>query len=276
MKREGRLAQLARATRLHRVGQGFESLNAHQLFSIKDIQIIYESKYYLIVNKPAGLLVHKDKQNLETETLSDILLKEYPEIEGVGEPLKFEDGTEIKKSGIVHRLDKDTSGLIIIPRNQKTFEYFKDLFKSRKIEKTYHAFIYENIKDDEFSINEPIGRSKSNFKQRQAGKKARGKMREAETYFKVLKRSENKKYTLLEAKPKTGRTHQIRVHLKHIYKPIVADKIYAPKRKNDLGFERLALHSYKIKFETPDKKVVEFEAPYPLDFKNAYDKLLLL
>ncbi len=255
-------------------------------------EIIFEHPDYLIVNKPAGLLTHKDLQNKETKTLADFLLEKYPEIKGVGETLKINflrhktnenlnenkenNFIEIYKPGIVHRLDKDTSGVMIVARNQKSYIYFKSLFKNRKIEKTYHAFVYENIKEDEFNINEPIGRNKINFKQRQAGKNARGKMREAETYFRILKRSPSKKYTLLEAKPKTGRTHQIRAHLKFIYKPIVSDEIYAQDRKNDLGFKRLALHSYKISFISPENVKMEFKAPYPPDFKVAKEKLLLL
>lgn len=256
------------------------------------LEIIFEHSDFLIINKHAGLLTHKDIQNLETKTLTDFIIEKYPEIENVGEPLKIIRQTtdlknssnnnqenkiiEIPRPGIVHRLDKETSGVMIVARNKNSYKYFKNLFKNRKIEKTYHAFVYDNLKEDEFIINEPIGRHKTNFKQRQAGKNARGKLREAETHFRVIERSENKKYTLIEAKPKTGRTHQIRVHLKHIYKPIVADGIYAPNRENELGFERLALHAYKINFISPEDIPMEFEAPYPRDFKDAYKKLLLL
>jgi 23S rRNA pseudouridine1911/1915/1917 synthase len=229
--------------------------------------IIFDNQDYIIINKPAGLMVHPDGRSNE-RTLCDFLLDEYPEINGVGEPLVLKSGEVIDRPGIVHRLDKETSGVMVVARNQKSFEYLKSQFQDRKVEKTYHTFVYGNIKEDEFEVAEPIGRSKKDFRRWMAGDNARGKLREAQTFFKVLKRSDDKKYTLLEAKPKTGRTHQIRVHLKYLYKPIVADTLYAPDRQAILGFERLALHAKKIEFTDSSGQKVEYEADYPEDFKN--------
>jgi 23S rRNA pseudouridine1911/1915/1917 synthase len=240
------------------------------------MEIIEEKEDYIIVNKPAKLMVHSDGRSDE-KTLCDFLISQYPKIEGVGEPLvlkeKNENGEEVERKidrpGIVHRLDKETSGVMVVAITQKGFEYLKQQFKDRKIEKTYHAFVYGNIKEDEFMVDEPIGRSKKDFRRWFAGESARGQKRPAETFFRVLKRSEDKIVTFIEAKPKTGRTHQIRVHLKHLYKPIVSDSLYAPDRKPLFGFERQALHARKISFLDPNGEKVNYVAEYPEDFEKA-------
>jgi 23S rRNA pseudouridine1911/1915/1917 synthase len=238
-------------------------------------EIIKEEKDYLVINKPAGLVVHSDGRT-EEKTLCDFMVDKYPEISGVGEPLKIkatENNPEkiIERPGIVHRLDRDTSGVMLVARTKEGFDFLKKLFKDRKIEKTYHSFIYGNIKEDNLVINEPIGRSKKDFRQWMSGENARGQLRPAETEFKVLKRSEDKKVTFIEAKPKTGRTHQIRVHLKSLNSPIVADQLYAPNREKLLGFERMALHAYSIRFTDQSGENLEYMAEYPLDFKKAIE-----
>ncbi len=236
-------------------------------------QILKEEKDFLIINKPAGLVVHSDGRTDES-TLCDFILEKYPEIKNVGEPLiikneKTGEETKIDRPGIVHRLDRDTSGVILVARNQKAFEFFKKQFQDRKIEKKYEAFVYGNIKEDSLTINEPIGRSRKNFRQWLAGFRARGEMREAITEIKVLKRSTDKSVTFIEARPKTGRTHQIRVHLKHIYHPIVCDEIYAPDRETFLGFNRTALHAKNLTFIDLSGEKLSFTAPYPDDFEQA-------
>jgi len=247
-----------------------------------DPQIIKEEKDYIVINKPAGLIVHSDGRTQE-KNLCDFMIGLYPEIKGVGEPLKIitktkEDGKEIIKEktinrpGIVHRLDRETSGVMIIARTEKGFDFFKELFKNRKVEKKYHTFVYGNIREDIFSIDEPIGRSKKNFKQWMSGENTRGKLRSAKTDFKILKRSEDKSVTFVEALPKTGRTHQIRVHLKSINAPIISDNIYAPNREQKLGFDRLALHSYSIGFTDIYNNKVSFSAGYPEDFDKAVER----
>lgn len=240
------------------------------------METISEQKDYLVINKPAGLMIHSDGRS-EEKTLCDFLLEKYPEVAGVGESLiiktKNENGelieNEIERPGIVHRLDKDTSGVMLVARTQTGFDFLKEKFQNREIEKTYHTFVYTNIKEDEFTINSSIGRDKNDFRRWKAGDKARGQMRPAETNFRVLKRSEDKTVTFIEAKPKTGRTHQIRVHLKSIFKPIVADSLYAPDREAVLGFERQALHARKIEFIDMCGQKVEYEADYPVDFQKA-------
>ncbi len=236
--------------------------------------IISQTKDYALINKPAGLVVHPDGKTNEP-TLCDFLLEKFPGIENVGEPLKLNNGTIINRPGIVHRLDRDTSGVMLVVLNQEAFAYYKKQFQDRAIRKTYHAFVYENIKEDRGVINEPIGRSRNDFRQWQAGDKARGEMREAITEFTVLGRATDKSFTFVEAKPKTGRTHQIRVHFKYIFHPLVADSLYAPGRENKLGFNRLALHSRDLEFVDINGKIIKAEAPYPEDFENAMKSPLL-
>jgi 23S rRNA pseudouridine1911/1915/1917 synthase len=240
-------------------------------------QILKQTDDFLVLNKPAGLVVHADGRTDEP-TLCDWLLKNFPEIFGVGEPLRLKGangGATIDRPGIVHRLDRDTSGVMVVARTQEAFEYLKQQFKDRKVEKTYEAFVYGNIKEDEFTVDEPIGRSKKDFRRWFSGKDAgiRGKTRDAVTDFRVLARSKDKSATdtatLVEARPKTGRTHQIRVHLKSIYNPIVADNLYAPDREPILGFKRLALHAKSLRFTDLEGKEVFVESPDPADFEHA-------
>lgn len=241
-------------------------------------KIIKEEKDYLVINKPAGLVVHSDGRT-EEKTLCDFLIEEYPEIKEVGEPLKISTKNEsskaiektINRPGIVHRLDRQTSGIMLVAKTKEGFDFLKQLFKYRKIEKTYHAFIYGNIKEDNLLVDQPIGRSKKDFRQWMASDSARGKLRSAKTEFNILKRSESKEITFIEAKPKTGRTHQIRVHLKYLNSPIIADDLYAPNRDKLLGFNRMALHAYSIKFKNKDGEAKEYTAEYPQDFKNAIE-----
>ncbi|MCC7160812.1 RluA family pseudouridine synthase, partial [Candidatus Nomurabacteria bacterium] len=121
--------------------------------------IILETPEYLILNKPAGLMVHGDGKK-DVMTLSDWIISKYPELKNVGEPVTFDD-KEIVRPGIVHRLDEDTSGVIIVTKNQNSFEYFKKLFMDRNIQKEYHAFVWGHLKEQNGIINEPIGRNKN-------------------------------------------------------------------------------------------------------------------
>ncbi len=213
-------------------------------------------------------MVHADGRSTE-KTLCDFLLEQFPEIAGVGEPIALTDGGSIARPGIVHRLDKDTSGVMLVARTADGFAHLKAQFQARTIQKTYHAFVYGNIKNDTGVIDAPIGRSRADFRQWTSGKNARGEMRDAVTEFRVLARAEDKQCTFIEAHPKTGRTHQIRVHFKFLNNPIVADALYAPGRDAMLGFERLALHARHIEFADMTGTVVSFDAEYPEDFERA-------
>lgn len=236
-------------------------------------EILFENKDFLVINKPAGLVVHSDGKT-EEQTLVDWLLANYPEIENVGEPLILKDEI-IKRPGIVHRLDRETSGVMIIAKNPESFEYFKNAFKDRMVSKTYNTFVFGSVKNDSATIDAAIARSKSDFRKWSAQRGARGEKRNAVTDYKVLKRFEvgNEKFTFLEVMPKTGRTHQIRVHMKYINHPIVGDKLYGGKHFEGLGFNRVALHSRKIVFNGPDGQGYAFEAPYPDDFLETIAKL---
>lgn len=237
---------------------------------ISEIPILYEDKDMLIINKPAGLMVHPDGKT-EGPTLVDWILKKYPKTKNVGEPLVLQDGTEIKRPGIVHRIDKDTSGALVIAKSQKAYEFLKGQFKNRKVHKKYTAFVYGDVKEDRGMIDRAIGRSPNDFRKWSAQRGARGEMRESITYFKVLARKDG--ITLIEAIPKTGRTHQIRVHFKAINHPIVKDSLYATDffldYKDNTGFKRLALHAKEIEIKIPSLNIISVIAPYPSDFKRA-------
>ena len=242
------------------------------------IEKIFENNDLLVVNKPAGLVVHSDGRTDEPN-LCDWILKNYPEAENVGEPLVLTAPTpkvgvptkkfvgKIKRPGIVHRLDRETSGVLIIVKNQKAFLNLKKQFQNREIKKTYNAFVWGSVKSDTGIIDRPIGRSKNNFRLWSAQRGARGQMREAITEYKVLQKTDN--FSFLEINLKTGRTHQIRVHFKAINHPVVGDKLYAPKRDLALGFDRVALHARTIEFALLNGEKIKVEAPLPDDFKKA-------
>jgi 23S rRNA pseudouridine1911/1915/1917 synthase len=240
-------------------------------------EIIYENEDYIVINKPAGLVVHSDGKTVE-KTLVDWIQKNYPEIDGVGEPMIIEkNGVEtiIQRPGIVHRLDRETSGILIIAKNSVSFEFFKNAFKNREIHKTYNAIVWGHVKEDEGTIDAPIARSKSDFRKWSAQRGARGVKREAVTDYKVIKRFEidGEKFTFLEVSPETGRTHQIRVHMKYFNHPIICDTLYAENKPKVLGFDRVALHSRKISFNDQQDKEQMFEAPYPEDFLDILGKI---
>src|SRR6185369_2848743 len=196
------------------------------------IKILYEDANILVIDKPSGLSVHPDGKSKE-KTLVDWVMKNYPQMKSVGEPLG-----EIQKPGIVHRLDRETSGVLLLAKNKKAYEHLKAQFQDRTIKKIYNAIVSGHVKHDHGLINKPIGRSPKDFRRHSAGRGARGEMREAITEYKVLKRfttpksllsKEGKnsstpsevKFTYLEIKPKTGRTHQISVHMKYLNHPVV-------------------------------------------------------
>lgn len=236
-------------------------------------EILHETDDYIVINKPAGLVVHADGKTKEA-TLVDWLMENYPEIENVGEPLITEKDI-IKRPGIVHRLDRETSGVMIIAKTPESFEFFKSAFKNRDVEKTYSAIVWGHVKEDEDTIDAPIARSSSDFRKWSAQRGARGTKRSAVTDYKVLARFTDggEKFSMLELKPKTGRTHQIRVHMKYMNHPIICDSLYAEGKPKVLGFNRTALHSRKIEFTDPSGSEQFFEAPYPEDFLEVMGKL---
>lgn len=233
------------------------------------IKILYEDKDILAIEKPAGIMVHSDGKTKE-KTITDWIIKNYPRLKAVGEPIRF-DGKEIDRPGIVHRLDKETSGVLIVVKNEKAFQFYKKQFMDRKLKKTYHTIVEGHIKNDKGVINKPIGRSPSDFRRRLAGRGARGEMREAITEYKVLKRFTDKKgnkFSYLEIYPKTGRTHQIRVHMKFLNYPVIGDMLYSPKGHTLVGIKRMMLHAKSIEFQNNNGKSIKIESPLPKEFQK--------
>lgn len=255
-----------------------EKLSIHEV----EIPILYEDADCLFINKPAGISVHGDGKTPEF-TLADWILEYHPTLAAVGEPITMRiQGEEIvvPKPGIVHRLDKETSGVMLLAKNHPAYEFFKKQFQEREIEKVYHSFVYGWPKEDNQEITGSIGRDSGDIRRWTTGKGARGTMRGATTHIEVLKRFGNREYegkgsteegtySFVKARPKTGRTHQIRVHLRSINHPIVSDSLYAAKRPQVLGFERLALHARSLSVTLPNGQKQVITAPYPADFEKA-------
>lgn len=249
--------------------------------SDQEIILLKENNEYLWISKPAGLMVHGDGRSDEY-TLADWILEKYPELEHIGESWDFEkDGKNIAilRPGIVHRLDKDTSGVMVIAKTQDAYLFLKSAFKNREVKKIYHSFVYEWPAQDRGNIDAPIGRHPKDFRAKSAGKNARGTLRSAQTDFAILAKCEHKgeRYAKVEWKPRTGRTHQIRVHAKHIQHPLVADTLYGGKRarrQHNLDFTRHALHAYTLTFTDKAGHEHTITAPYPQDFKDADEKFL--
>lgn len=246
------------------------------------ISVLYEDADCIFINKPAGISVHGDGKTPEY-TIADWILENHPTLAAVGEPATIQikgESITIPKPGIVHRLDKETSGVMLLAKTHAAYEFFKKQFQDREIEKVYHCFVYGWPKEDRQKITGSIGRDSGNIRRWVVGKMARGTIRDAVTNIEVLKRfgdhpyegkgsTEEGVYSFVEARPETGRTHQIRVHLRSINHPIVADSLYAPKRPEALGFERLALHARSLTVSLPSGSNKTVEAPYPPDFTEA-------
>jgi len=226
-------------------------------------KIIYKDENIIAVNKPAGLLAHPDFKERKN-TLVNGLIAKFPEIIGIGD----KSADSWARPGIVHRLDKDTSGVMVIARNQKSFKELKKLFKNRKVRKRYLVVIYGKLKNKSGVIEKSLARAGNYKKQVIAGRKTKTKIRLAATEYKVLK--EFKGYSLVEARPRTGRMHQIRVHFFSLGHPVAGDKIYKIKSKlksKQINAKRQLLHAGQIKFELLGKKY-SFSSPLPSDFNK--------
>lgn len=226
------------------------------------IQVVYEGEDFLVVDKPAGVSVHGGP-NVKGQTVTDWLLQHYPEVKRVGDD-------PAERPGIVHRLDKDTSGVMVVARNQKAFEDLKQLFKERKVVKKYLALVLGAPKKKSGTIDAPIGRMISNPLKRGVGEQARG-TRSAVTHYRVLERLGD--FSLIEAAPKTGRMHQIRVHLASIGCPVAGDKTYGGKKAALAGLERQFLHAFSLSFSYPEGRRWHFEASLPDSLKNVLKHL---
>lgn len=233
------------------------------------IKILYENKDFLVIDKISGISVHPDGKTKE-KTLVDWILKKYPKMVNVGEPKIF-DNKEIKRPGIVHRLDRGTSGVLILAKNKNSYEFLKEQFKERKVKKIYHSIVSGFVKSDRGIINKPIGRSPVDFRRRLSGRGAKGELREAITEYRVLKRfidEKGHKFTYLEIRPKTGRTHQIRVHMKYLNHPVLCDSLYDSKGFCPKEINRLALHAKSIEFKDLKNGIIKIESQLPKEFKK--------
>lgn len=243
---------------------------------VTDIPILYEDTHILAINKPAGLVVHADGKT-EEPVLTDWILKHFPKAKNVGEPIVTTDGVSISRPGIVHRLDRETSGVLLIAKTAKGHAHLKNQFQEHTIRKKYHAFLYGELTESWGIIDRPIGRSTSDFRKWSATRGARGELRPAQTWWtRIATRrgaEDNHRFSFIEAEPRTGRTHQIRVHFKAINHPVVCDKLYAAEKLPALGFTRTALHASVVSFSNVAGKQIVVSAPFPADFIHACGEL---
>lgn len=235
---------------------------------------MYEDGEVVAIDKPPGILVHavdRTESGDKRETVADWHLARVPAATFVGESMVRADGTEMSRPGVVHRLDRETSGVLILAKTQDAFLHLKKQFHDRLVTKEYRAFVYGAVTEQEGMIDRPIGRSARDFRLRSAQYGARGKLRKAETRWERIAGTES--HTYLRLLPKTGRRHQLRVHLKAINHPIIEDHLYAgnlvKKQPHALGFERLALHACALTIELPSGDTRTFAAPLPEDFVRA-------
>lgn len=220
------------------------------------LDILYEDEDVAVVVKPYGMVVHPAPGN-ESGTLVNALLYAMEDLSGIG---------GVKRPGIVHRLDKDTSGVIMIAKNDLAHESLSAQLKERTMDKRYLALVEGNLKEDEGSIDQPIARSKKDRKKMAIDPEGR----ESQTEWKVLERLKNS--TLLEVHILTGRTHQIRVHMQYIHHPVVGDPIYGAK--NGVKASRLMLHAWKLDFDHPRTgERLHFEAEPPENYRKILDRV---
>ena len=222
------------------------------------LDIIYEDKDIIVVNKPKGMVVHPGNGNPDGTLVNAIMAICKDSLSGIGGEIR---------PGIVHRLDKDTSGIIIVAKNDKAHINLSEQIKDHKVKKTYIALVKGIVKENTATINMPIGRSEKDRIKMAVTKKGK----EAITHFKVLKRYD--KYTLLQVNIETGRTHQIRVHLSQIGYPIVGDEVYS-KGKNEWNIKGQCLHAKSLEFVHPTTgEKMYLEAPLPEYFEKILEEL---
>ena len=219
------------------------------------IKVIYEDADILVIDKPSGMVVHPGAGN-RSGTLVNALL-------GRGSDLSTAGGSE--RPGIVHRLDKETSGILLVAKNNRAHRALQEQFESRSLSKTYIALVKGRVEFEEGHVDKSIGKHKK-IRQKRAVSDSET-AREAQTRYRVLKRF--RYATLLEVKILTGRTHQIRVHMQHLGYPVAGDELYGTRQPG----ERLGLHAAKIEFAHPKTgNIMSFESEWPADFKSMIEK----
>jgi len=234
--------------------------------------VVLERPDFLIIEKPAGLLVQEENIKIEHATLVDWLVPRFPELTKIHDSMALERDDMTYRPGIVHRLDRDVSGLMIIPRTQEAFDYFKTLFKTKQIRKEYLALVVGRMKELFFSAEFPIGRSVSGKFAALPMNATNGKSAKTEIEKLEIKGG----YTLVSALPFTGRTNQIRAHLSALGYPIVGDELYmSPKlwEKQKLKPGRIFLHAAKLSFDAPNGDFIEIESDLPEEMRAVIKKL---
>jgi len=232
-----------------------------------DIKIIYEDDGVLVVNKPAGLIVFPEGEALKSgeKTLIDELVEKYPKLKDVGDAPRY---------GIVHRLDKDTSGVLLVGKTAEALKFLQNQFINRGVEKKYVCLVEGVMEKDSDTLKTLVARAKGDPRKQRVYSplNAPKSAREAITEYKVLQRF--KDYTLLEVEIKTGRKHQIRCHLSYLKHPIVGDKLYSFKNsKTPAGLVRQFLHSAYLRIQLPSEEIKEFRSDLPEDLQKVLDNL---
>lgn len=243
--------------------------STHNAFSVQALPVIFEDEDLLVIDKPAGIVVNNSDTTAGEVTVQNL-------VEGkIEKTRKSEDSQFEKRGGIVHRLDKETSGVLIIAKNQKSFENLQAQFKERKVSKEYIALTHGQVKPEAGEINVPVGRlpwNRTRFGVLSGG-------RESRTLYNVLEGGGKggEALTLVKLKPETGRTHQIRVHLKYIDHPIFSDPLYGGRKtsRNDRKIlPRVFLHAYSISFNHPIKgERINLISPLPKELRNVLKML---
>lgn len=223
------------------------------------IPVIFEDSHLIIIDKPSGMVVHPFDFSDE-KTVLDFLKEHHPDMFSIPNEIILQDGRTIPLGGIVHKLDRDTSGVLVVAKDQETFDSLSFQFKNQQVEKNYIALVEGIIEEDSFRIDAPLGRGRKDYKQSTNPLNPRGPLREAITDVKVLERKENT--TLVELKPLTGRTHQLRAHMSSIGHPIVGDIAYGSTAKNS----RIMLHAVSITL-TLQSESKTFTSPMSEAFK---------
>jgi 23S rRNA pseudouridine1911/1915/1917 synthase len=218
------------------------------------LEIVYEDEHIIVINKSKNIVVHPANGN-EDNTIVNALLYHCKDLSGIGGNIR---------PGIVHRLDKDTTGLLVVAKNDNAHQSLSQQIKDKIAKRYYKAFVIGNVKEDTGIINKPIGRHPTDRKKMCVLENGK----EAITYWNVLERFNNK-YTLLELELKTGRTHQIRVHLAYIKHGILGDEVYGPNIKIPVKLNGQALHAYKLVLYHPvTNEIMDFQVEEPLEFKK--------
>jgi 23S rRNA pseudouridine1911/1915/1917 synthase len=226
------------------------------------LHIIFEDADLLVVNKPAGLVVHPAHGHA-SGTLVNALLARYPDLKTLLE----DEPSAMARPGLVHRLDQDTSGLIIVARTSTALHHLRQQFKTRLVEKIYLALVFGRPEAPQGIIDVPLGRDPRH--RQKIAPRAEGKP--ARTHYRVMEQF--KEYSLLHVGLETGRTHQIRVHLAWLKCPVVGDTVYG-RKKNPLGLQRHFLHAWRLRFQHPRTgEMLELEAPLPEDLQLVLDQL---